>query len=113
QGLIGGFQSNAVSGCAGFADRDCIELAGGTILRRRKCARNGQVGNLTYVGRSPLMALHAPAALPAQLPVGHKEKHLRAELKAPRLSVVVVNYRQWDKTHELVRQLQASEAMRA
>ena len=58
------------------------------------------------------MALHAPAALPAQLPVGHKEKHLRAELKAPRLSVVVVNYRQWDKTHELVRQLQASEAMR-
>ena len=30
----------------------------------------------------------------------------------PRLSVVVVNYRQWDKTAELVRQVQASTAAR-
>jgi GT2 family glycosyltransferase len=30
----------------------------------------------------------------------------------PRLSVVIVNYRQWDNTARLVRQLRASEAMR-
>lgn len=30
----------------------------------------------------------------------------------PRLSIVIVNYRQWDKTEELVRHLQASPAMK-
>lgn len=33
-------------------------------------------------------------------------------LGTPRLSVVIVNYRQWDKTEELVRHLQDSAAMR-
>src|SRR5262249_8797887 len=33
-------------------------------------------------------------------------------LRTPRLSVVIVNYRQWEKTAELVRQLSASPAWR-
>src|SRR5690242_14941201 len=37
-----------------------------------------------------------------------KRVKLRAALGTPRLSVVIVNYRQWDKTEELVRQLQTS-----
>jgi N-acetylglucosaminyl-diphospho-decaprenol L-rhamnosyltransferase len=59
------------------------------------------------------MALHAPAAQSAQLPVTQSQRPRRAELKVPRLSIVVVNYRQWDKTHELVRQLLASEGVRS
>jgi N-acetylglucosaminyl-diphospho-decaprenol L-rhamnosyltransferase len=36
-----------------------------------------------------------------------------AALGAPRLSVVIVNYRQWEKTEELVRQLHTSAALRS
>jgi N-acetylglucosaminyl-diphospho-decaprenol L-rhamnosyltransferase len=35
-----------------------------------------------------------------------------ARVGTPRLSVVVVNYRQWDETEELVRQLQASASVK-
>jgi GT2 family glycosyltransferase len=35
-----------------------------------------------------------------------------AKLGVPRLSVVIVNYRQWDKTEELVRHLQASASIK-
>jgi N-acetylglucosaminyl-diphospho-decaprenol L-rhamnosyltransferase len=37
----------------------------------------------------------------------------KPQLQTPRLSIVVVNYRQWEKTHEMVRQLQASVALRS
>lgn len=48
------------------------------------------------------------AALPTPRPLsGH-----RLATGLPRLSVVVVNYRQWDRTAELVRQLQASACVR-
>ena len=36
----------------------------------------------------------------------------RARLGVPRLSVVIVNYRQWDKTEELVRSLQTSASIK-
>jgi GT2 family glycosyltransferase len=36
----------------------------------------------------------------------------RAIVPQPRLSVVIVNYRQWEETDQLVRQLQASDAAR-
>jgi N-acetylglucosaminyl-diphospho-decaprenol L-rhamnosyltransferase len=36
----------------------------------------------------------------------------RAQLGVPRLSVVIVNYRQWDKTEELVRHLQTSSSIK-
>ena len=39
-----------------------------------------------------------PSAVALQAPV-------RARVGTPRLSVIIVNYRQWDKTHELVRVL--------
>jgi N-acetylglucosaminyl-diphospho-decaprenol L-rhamnosyltransferase len=35
-----------------------------------------------------------------------------AKVGAPRLSVVIVNYRQWDKTEELVRHLQSSASVK-
>jgi N-acetylglucosaminyl-diphospho-decaprenol L-rhamnosyltransferase len=37
----------------------------------------------------------------------------KTRLQTPRLSIVVVNYRQWEKTNEMVRQLQASDAVRS
>src|SRR5262249_23367436 len=40
-------------------------------------------------------------------------KRSRAALVTPRLSIVIVNYRQWEQTARLVRQLQASEAFRS
>ena len=50
-----------------------------------------------------------PAALQLQAP---DQPRLRGKLGTPRLSVVIVNYRQWDKTEDLVRHLQASVALK-
>jgi N-acetylglucosaminyl-diphospho-decaprenol L-rhamnosyltransferase len=59
------------------------------------------------------MALHASTAQPAQVPLTRAHKPRPVELKTPRLSIVVVNYRQWEKTHEMVRQLLATAALRS
>src|SRR5205085_6392608 len=68
------------------------------------------------------MALHAMPAHPVQprlspasaCLVGPRQKAgRRVQLKKPRLSIVVVNYRQWDKTHEMVRQLLATVPLRS
>ena len=59
------------------------------------------------------MALHASTAQPAELPLVKDRRLRRAEQQSPRLSIIVVNYRQWDKTHELVRQLLTSSAVRS
>jgi N-acetylglucosaminyl-diphospho-decaprenol L-rhamnosyltransferase len=48
----------------------------------------------------------APETLPPAISSSGKA------LGAPRLSIVIVNYRQWDKTEELVRHLQNSNALR-
>jgi GT2 family glycosyltransferase len=56
------------------------------------------------------MASTALAAQSIPLARGHKSRW--AELKTPRLSIVVVNYRQWEKTHELIRQLLATGPLR-
>src|SRR4051794_23204155 len=45
-------------------------------------------------------AVAAPVGRPPQVPV----------FARPRLSVVIVNYRQWDETSELVRQLVAADS---
>jgi N-acetylglucosaminyl-diphospho-decaprenol L-rhamnosyltransferase len=51
---------------------------------------------------------------PSQLcRVRHDPGRRPNELTTPRLSIVVVNYRQWEKTHEMVRQLLASAALRS
>ena len=51
------------------------------------------------------------AASPSAASILHLRN--RQKLQTPRLSVVVVNYRQWEKTNEMVRQLQASPALRS
>jgi GT2 family glycosyltransferase len=43
----------------------------------------------------------------------HTARRGRLELKKPRLSIVVVNYRQWEKTHEMVRQLLGTASLRS
>src|SRR5712671_3102317 len=53
-----------------------------------------------------------PPSRPRVGPKPGQQRH-RAELKTPRLSVVLVNYRQWDKTQEMVRQLLATSAARS
>jgi GT2 family glycosyltransferase len=70
-----------------------------------------------------MMALHATPAHPVQSPYPSRSpssqarartsgRHL-AEAKDPRLSIIVVNYRQWEKTHEMVRQVLASSLVRS
>jgi N-acetylglucosaminyl-diphospho-decaprenol L-rhamnosyltransferase len=59
------------------------------------------------------MALPATIAHPVQAPHPRGEKQRRLEVKVPRLSIVVVNYRQWEQTHALVRQLLAASALRS
>ena len=53
-----------------------------------------------------------PLTAPASLPVQQRQPIRRPATGLPRLSVVVVNYRQWDKTADLVRQVTASTAAR-
>ncbi len=53
----------------------------------------------------PPNTLHASAR-----PTRHRRD---AYLKTPRLSIVVVNYRQWEKTNEMVRQLLATAGVRS
>jgi N-acetylglucosaminyl-diphospho-decaprenol L-rhamnosyltransferase len=48
----------------------------------------------------------------ASLPAPHPLSDHRLATGLPRLSVVVVNYRQWERTAELVRQLQAATCVR-
>lgn len=52
------------------------------------------------------------APLAAALPVPHSPPAQRPTTGLPRLSVVLVNYRQWDRTNELVRQLLASACVK-
>jgi len=54
------------------------------------------------------------AAAPPQSPrpLSQGRPLLPPRLGAPRLSVVIVNYRQWERTAELVRQLQAAPGLR-
>ena len=47
----------------------------------------------------------APAAKPLELPKS-------PTFRTPRLSVVIVNYRQWEQTEELVRHLQATASVK-
>lgn len=56
----------------------------------------------------------APAALHVAQTIGQTKAKVGATpaLGVPRLSVVIVNYRQWDKTGGVVRQLADSSAMR-
>src|SRR4051794_21561302 len=69
------------------------------------------------MGRSPCMAVPATIA-PVDSPLAPRTRPAparpgkRSPPTTPRLSIVVVNYRQWDKTHELVRQLLATAAVR-
>jgi GT2 family glycosyltransferase len=51
----------------------------------------------------PPLASPVPAGLPRSRP---------QQAGSPRLSVVIVNYRQWEQTHELVRQLLTSPCVR-
>jgi N-acetylglucosaminyl-diphospho-decaprenol L-rhamnosyltransferase len=51
-----------------------------------------------------------PPLSPAQRPASQRS---RPTTVSPRLSVVIVNYRQWDQTARLVRQLQAAPAFRS
>lgn len=75
------------------------------------------------MARSSLLDIHAPvapaaetlalpSAVPAQ-PVLRRSPPGRRRLLTPRLSIVIVNYRQWDRTAGLVRQLQHTEAVRS
>jgi N-acetylglucosaminyl-diphospho-decaprenol L-rhamnosyltransferase len=60
------------------------------------------------------------ASLPASVqpllaplvPVGEPQPRRQRQLGLPRLSVVIVNYRQWEQTADLVRQLLASSCLR-
>jgi len=60
------------------------------------------------MARPTTLPLTAPASLPVQQPLPIR----RRATGLPCLSVVVVNYRQWDKTSDLVRQVMASTAGR-
>ncbi|MCI0742310.1 MAG: glycosyltransferase family 2 protein [Gemmataceae bacterium] len=57
------------------------------------------------------MAGHAPTLTPELVP--QRRAPATALLETPRLSILVVNYRQWEKTYELVRQLLSSHALRS
>ena len=58
------------------------------------------------------MALEA-LTQPIQSPLLRDHKPRRADLKTPRLSIVVVNYRHWEQTEALIRQLSNSNALRS
>ena len=58
----------------------------------------------------PPAATPPASALPQ--PAGLALSSSPVQVGPPRLSVVIVNYRQWDKTSELVRQLLASACVR-
>ncbi len=58
------------------------------------------------------MARPTAATPPSALPLSQAQPSRRAAPGRPRLSIVIVNYRQWDRTTELVRQLQASACLR-
>ncbi len=58
-------------------------------------------------------ATFAHPAPPPPAPLLRAKKFRPPLLLTPRLSVILVNYRQWDETHELVRQLGASPALRS
>ncbi|MCI0376913.1 MAG: glycosyltransferase family 2 protein [Gemmataceae bacterium] len=57
------------------------------------------------------MAAHAPTLTPQLVP--QRRAPATPLLETPRLSILVVNYRQWEKTYELVRQLLSSHALRS
>src|ERR1043166_7255389 len=63
-------------------------------------------------GRSPGMARLTAPPFVGSAPIQQPQPIRQRATGLPRLSVVVVNYRQWDKTAELVRQVQASTAAR-
>ena len=58
-----------------------------------------------------LTALVQPVLAPP-IPVNQTKPRTPRRLGLPRLSVVIVNYRQWEQTAELVRQLAASSCLR-
>lgn len=62
----------------------------------------------------PLALVPQPARAPAAslTPVLRPARQARKALRAPELSVVIVNYRQWQDTLALVRQLRRSPALR-
>jgi N-acetylglucosaminyl-diphospho-decaprenol L-rhamnosyltransferase len=59
----------------------------------------------------PAVAPHPALAPP--IPLQHERPKAARQLGLPRLSVVIVNYRQWEQTAQLVRQLLASPCVRA
>ncbi len=59
------------------------------------------------------MALHATKSPAVPSLRSRADRSRRADTKTPRLSIVIVNYRQWEQTHELVRQLLAAPALRS
>ncbi|MFO0970396.1 MAG: glycosyltransferase family 2 protein [Gemmataceae bacterium] len=63
----------------------------------------------TQLAQLPTASLASPAVGSTPEPL----RRLRPALAAPRLSVIIVNYRQWEQTARLVRQLQASAAFRS
>ena len=66
---------------------------------------------MSAVPPSIFAALQASSPL-APLPEGEGRLRPIAKVGVPRLSVVIVNYRQWDKTEELVRHLQNSASIK-
>jgi N-acetylglucosaminyl-diphospho-decaprenol L-rhamnosyltransferase len=58
------------------------------------------------------LAAVLPLALSATQPMVASQQPLRSRTKSPRLSVIIVNYRQWDKTEELVRLLAMSSCVK-
>src|SRR5215510_6069465 len=88
-----------------FDNPPCLALAAPAILPRLSL----QPPPCRHPGRSPM---DAPArSYPLEAP-GRPHIPDPARRADPRLSVVIVNYRHWDDTARLVRQLRASTCLR-
>jgi len=59
-----------------------------------------------------LLLAPPPARVLERIPAGRNSRRVRAALETPRLSVIIVNYRQWHETAKLVRQLRADPLVR-
>lgn len=60
----------------------------------------------------PKQSLALSSSPPGAAPRESSRSPSRPTLQTPRLSVIIVNYRQWEETARLVRQLQSSPALR-
>src|SRR5438132_12703880 len=88
--------------------RHCFALGKLRILAR-SCPCFVATGKEPAMASSP--AIVQPLLAPP-IPVNRPQSRTSRQLGLPRLSVVIVNYRQWEQTAELVRQLLAATCVR-